>query len=141
MRIEIKAKYKKWYLWIAIATFLIYVPYAIWSSLEGDWFNLGWLFLPPFYLYMYYNYKKNMVGRYIQWGHEQIEFYMPAQKQKVKLQWSEIKNIEIKVLSIELKTEEGIEVIDLNAINYHDIKTIKKELLSQFQQIKSGTAA
>lgn len=141
MRIEINARYKKWYLWIAIATFLIYVPYAVWSSMEGDWFNLGWLFLPPVYFYLYYNYKKNMIGRFIQWDHEQVEFYMPMQKQKVKLQWGRIKNIELKVLSIELITEAGIEVIDLNAVTYDNIKTIKKELPHQFQQIKSGTAA
>lgn len=140
MRIEITAKYKKLYLWIAVATFLIYVPYAVWSSIRGDWFNLGWLLMPPFYFFMYYNYQRNMVGRYIQWDNEQIEFLMPLQKQMVKLKWSEISNVEVKVLSIELKTKTSIEKVDLNAVTYENIKTIKKELPAQFQKIKSSTA-
>lgn len=141
MRIEIKARHKKWYLWTAIATFFIYFLYAVWSSFKGDWFNLAWLYLPPFYVFMYYNYKKNMTGRYLQLNDQQVEFYMPMQKQKVKLQWSDISNMEVKLLSIELATEERIEVVDLNAVSYANIKVIKKELTAQFQQIKSGTAA
>jgi len=41
--------------------------------------------MPPYNIYLYYNYKKKMPGRYIQWNNERLEYFMPVQKSPIAL--------------------------------------------------------
>ncbi|MFW5760027.1 MAG: hypothetical protein ACOCXH_03485 [Cyclobacteriaceae bacterium] len=142
MKIEIQVKNQKWTLWAAFFAAVLFLGIMINVFIfDGDWFSLFYLYLPPFYIYLYYNYKKNMIGRYMQWDDDFLEYYMPYQKNKIKLHWNEIDKIEIDVLSIEILLKHHSGKIDLDAVNYEVIRSIKMELPKQFDKIKSGTAA
>lgn len=70
---------------------------------------------------------------YIEWDDDIIEYYLPKIKHPVRIEISDIKNIDIKLFEIHLDVGEDVRIMDLEHVDFEEIKSVK----SKFEEIKS----
>lgn len=70
---------------------------------------------------------------YIEWDDDIIEYYLPKVKDPVRIEISDIKNIDIKLFEIHLDVGEDVRIMDLGHVDFEEIKSIK----TKFEEIKS----
>jgi hypothetical protein len=70
---------------------------------------------------------------YIEWDDDIIEYFLPKVKHPVRIEISDIKNIDIKLFEIHLTVGEDVRIMDLGHVDFEEIKSIK----TKFEEIKS----
>lgn len=70
-------------------------------------------------------------GKYfIEWDDSQLRFLLPDTKQLEKIEFSEIKSVNIKLFEIELQLDNRKHTLDLNNLEDKDLKKIKDKFKS-----------
>ncbi|MBZ9786934.1 hypothetical protein LB456_05630 [Psychroflexus sp. CAK57W] len=70
-------------------------------------------------------------GKYfIEWDDSQLRFLLPDTKQLEKIEFSEIKSVNIKLFEIELQLDNRKHTLDLNNLEDEDLKKIKAKFKS-----------
>ncbi|MBZ9626941.1 hypothetical protein LB450_02390 [Psychroflexus sp. CAK1W] len=74
-------------------------------------------------------------GKYfIEWNDSQLRFLLPDTKQLEKIEFSEIKSVNIKLFEIELQCDNRKHTLDLNNLEDEDLKKIK----AKFKRFKKS---
>ena len=65
---------------------------------------------------------------YIEWDDEIIEYYLPKVKHPVRIEISDIKNIDIKLFEIHLDVGGDVKIMDLEHVDFEEIKSVKSKV-------------
>lgn len=104
------------------------------SNADFKPFNYILLFIQGVLLIVLASFNTLYRKYYIEWDDEIIEYYLPKVKGPVRIEISEIKSIEIKLFEIHLEEGNDFRIMDLEHVDFEEIKAIK----SKFEEIKSN---
>ena len=90
------------------------------------------LFIQGVLLIMLAGFNTRYRKYYIEWDDEIIEYFLPKVKSPVRIKISEISKIDIKLFEIHLEAGKDIRIMDLEHVDFEEIKLIK----SKFEEIK-----
>jgi hypothetical protein len=93
---------------------------------SGDWnsviFTVQGLL---FFIMGYSNLKNNKY--YIEWDDKELRFLLPDTKQVESVLFSEITSVSIKLFEIEIKHKDSIRTLNLDNLEFEDLKRVKKK--------------
>jgi hypothetical protein len=64
---------------------------------------------------------------YIEWDETELSLFLPDTKRIEKIKFSDIQSVNIRLFEIELKLPDKCRIIDLNNLEYEDLKKVKKK--------------
>jgi hypothetical protein len=78
-----------------------------------------------FLIWGIYNLRKRKF--YIEWDETELRLFLPDTKKIEKVKFSDIQSVIIRLFEIELKLPDKCRIIDLNNLEYEDLKKVKKK--------------
>jgi hypothetical protein len=111
-----------------IAGFNIHFPSGDWNSVT---FTIqGILFI----LFGYSNLKSRRY--YIEWDNDELRFLLPGNKKTETIRFDQIRSVNIRLFEIELILESGVKILNLDNLQFGDLKKIKLKFESINQKNK-----
>ena len=87
-------------------------------------------------LFIVLGYLNLRSGKYfIEWDENQINYSLPNNSSIETILFSEIRNVTIKLFEIQLKLEDSEKIINLENLQFQEIKSVKQK----FEEIKTAT--
>ena len=101
---------------------------------SGDWNSVLFTFQGLLFIIMG---AGNLAVRkyYIEWNENEIRFLLPNTKKPETIKLVDIISVTIRLFEIELKLQDNIKILDLNNLQFEDLKKIKEK----FENIKNKT--
>jgi hypothetical protein len=93
---------------------------------SGDWTFVFFTIQGLLFILMGYLNLKNK-KYYIEWDDKELRFLLPDTKQVETVLFSEIASVNIKLFEIELKLKDSIRTLNLDNMEFEDLKRIKKK--------------
>jgi hypothetical protein len=112
----------------ALAGLALLVKYAIagfnFHFPSGDWNSVMFTFQGILFIIMGGAYLKSR-KYFIEWDERELRFLLPDAKGVQTIQIADIQSVSIKLFEIELKLKEGVRTMNLENLQFEDIKKIK----------------
>jgi hypothetical protein len=93
---------------------------------SGDWNSVIFTLEGPLFILMGYLNLKNK-KYYIEWDDKELRFLLPDTKQVETILFSEIDSVKIKLFEIELKLTDSVRTLNLDNLEFEDLKRVKKK--------------
>jgi hypothetical protein len=93
---------------------------------SGDWTFVFFTIQGLLFILMGYSNLKNK-KYYIEWDDKELRFLLPDTKQVETVLFSEITSVNIKLFEIELKLKDSIRTLNLDNMEFEDLKRVKKK--------------
>jgi hypothetical protein len=111
----------------AIAGFNLHFP-------SGDWNSVMFTFQGILFIIMGGSYLKSR-KYFIEWDEKEIRFLLPDNRGVETIKIDDIKSVSIKLFEIELDMKTGVRTLNLENLQFEDIKKIKEK----FEKIQRRT--
>jgi len=107
---------------------------------SGDWSSV--IFILQGILFFIMGTMALMNRKYfIEWDDSGLRFLLPDTKKIEVIEFKDIISFRIKLFEIELTLHDGIRTLDLNNLQFEDLKKIKKMFEALYQDISKGDSA
>jgi hypothetical protein len=93
---------------------------------SGDWNSVLFIFQGMLFIIMGGSYLKNR-EYFIEWDDRELRFLLPDTKVVETIKIAEIQSVNIKLFEIELKLIDGFKTLNLENLQFEDIKKIKEK--------------
>ena len=93
---------------------------------SGDWNSVMFTIQGLLFILMGYSNLKNK-KYFIEWDDRELRFYLPDTKRTETVRFSEIESVRIKLFEIELKLTDSVKTINLENLEFEDLKRVKKK--------------
>jgi len=93
---------------------------------SGDWNSVMFTIQGLLFILMGYSNLKNK-KYFIEWDDKELRYYLPDTKVIETLQFSEIESVIIKLFEIELKLIDSVKIINLENLEFEDLRRVKKK--------------
>ncbi len=136
---KVKTKWLKWYFTIGTAEFVTGILLFVFVDWKDDthWLDISFPFLITIQGIMFimftFHYKK-WDSYFFSWDDDKLEFLLPKSKESKSIQITEINDIKIHPKVIAIKTSSDEVSINLDNVQFHELKKIKEK----FEKIKAS---
>lgn len=93
---------------------------------SGDWNFVTFIVQGLLFVVIGYSNLKNK-KYYLEWDEKELRFLLPASKQVEIIKFSEINSVYIKLFEIDLKLGDSVKTMNLENMEFEDLKRVKKK--------------